>query len=85
MNMKEAADRLEAIVKKLGGGTSTSDETELRNLLREMQGSAAKAAPKTQPRKRRATAEARKPAPDPAPTAKPAPKRKTAPKKGKTK
>lgn len=60
MNMQEAADRLGNIVKKLGGGTSTTDEQELKALLADMQASAGKAHPKARPRKQRATAEPRR-------------------------
>lgn len=36
MDMKEAAARLERIIKRLGGGTSTTDQAELDGLLADM-------------------------------------------------
>lgn len=78
MNMQEAADRLGNIVKKLGGGTSTTDEQEIKALLADMQASAGNAHPKAKPRKKRATATARqeKPAAPAKATTKAAPKKK---------
>lgn len=70
MNMKDAAARLEGIIKRLGGGTSTNDEGELRALLADMKAGAGESAPKQRQRKQRATATTRKPAPAPEKVAK---------------
>lgn len=56
MNMKDAADRLGQIIRKLGGGTSIPDQRELESLRDDMLAAAGDAHPKAQPRKRRATA-----------------------------